>query len=384
MNFEKTFESYKEPQLFGRYITLEHIEPLLESLNTNQQLKCVGQSVLNQPIYSYQIGVGATRILMWSQMHGNESTTTKALFDFLNFLHSNTAEAKALLDQYTFLCLPMLNPDGAKAYTRENANGIDLNRDAQNLSQPESVVLRKCFDGFQPHYCYNLHDQRTIFGAGTTGKPATVSFLAPAYNEERTINDVRTKAIQVIVKMNEELQKYIPNQVGRFDDAFNLNCVGDTFQWLGVPTILFEAGHFPKDYHREVTRKFIFMALLSGLQNFNENVIVDNKIEDYLNISQNKVVFYDIVYKNVKINYDSNEIITNFAIQFKEVLSNNQISWIAYFAAIGDLEGFFGHYEYDAKQARYSDSKDNIPKLDEKADFWLEKSIEIVNGLVKN
>ena len=179
-------------------------------------------------------------------------------------------------------------------------------------------------------------------------------------------------------------QKYIPNQVGRFDDTFNLNCVGDTFQSLGVPTILFEAGHFPKDYNREVTRKYIFIALLSGLLNFSENVIVDNKTEDYLNISQNKVVFYDIVYKNVKINYDSTEIITNFAIQFKEVLSNNQISWIAYFAVIGDLEGVFGHYEYDAKQARYSDSKDNIPKLDEKADFWLEKSIEIVNGLVKN
>jgi hypothetical protein len=195
---------------------------------------------------------------------------------------------------------------------------------------------------------------------------------------------VRTKAIQVIIRMNSELQKYIPNQVGRFDDSFNLNCVGDTFQALGVPTILFEAGHFPKDYHREVTRKYIFIALLSGLQYFSENVIVDNKIEDYLNISQNKVVFYDIVYKNVKINYDSNEIITNFAIQFKEVLSNNQISWIAYFAAIGDLEGFFGHYEYDAKEARYSDSKGNIPKLDEKADFWLEKSTEIVNGLVKN
>jgi len=384
MNFEKTFESYKEAKLFGRYITLDEIEPLLQKLNTANQLECVGYSVLEQPIYAYRIGVGATRILMWSQMHGNESTTTKALLDFLNFLYGDSAEAKALLANFTFLCLPILNPDGAKAYTRENANGVDLNRDAQNLSQPESVVLRKCFDAFQPHYCYNLHDQRTIFGAGTSGKPATVSFLAPAYNEERTINDVRTKAIQVIVKMNGELQKYIPNQVGRFDDSFNLNCVGDTFQSLGVPTVLFEAGHFPKDYDREVTRKYIFIALLSGLQNYSENVIVDNKIEDYLNISQNKVVFYDIVYKNVKINYDSNEIITNFAIQFKEVLSNNQISWIAYFAAIGDLEGFFGHYEYDAKEARYSDSKGNIPKLDEKADFWLEKSIEIVNGLVKN
>jgi hypothetical protein len=43
-----------------------------------------------------------------------------------------------------------------------NANEVDLNRDSQNLTQPESKVLREIFDLFQPHYCFNLHDQRTI------------------------------------------------------------------------------------------------------------------------------------------------------------------------------------------------------------------------------
>ena len=66
--------------------------------------------------------------------------------------------------------------------------------------------------------------------------------------------------------------------------------MGDTFQSLGVPTILFEAGHFPGDYQREKTRKFVFLALISGLQHIYENVIVNNKTEDYLRIPQNKVV----------------------------------------------------------------------------------------------
>jgi hypothetical protein len=384
MNFGKIFQEHKETSLFGRYITLEAIEPILKRLNTQNQLEVVGKSVLNQPIYSYTIGNGPTKIFLWSQMHGNESTTTKALFDFLNLLHSDTETAQELLRNFKFMCLPMLNPDGAKLYTRENANQIDLNRDAQNLSQPESKVLRESFDKFQPQYCYNLHDQRTIFGAGVSGKPATVSFLAPAYNEEREMNTVRKEAIQVINKMNHTLQEFIPSQVGRFDDGFNLNCVGDTFQSLGVPTILFEAGHFQGDYDREQTRKYIFIALISGLQHTYENVIVNNEIEDYLNIPQNKVVFYDIVYKNVKINYDSTEIITNFAIQYKEALIDDQICFQAYFAAIGSLEDFFGHYEFDAKGALYSDLKDNIPKLNEIADFCLEKSIKIVNGMIKN
>ncbi|WP_309642299.1 M14 family metallopeptidase [Flavobacterium sp.] len=384
MNFESIAQTNKVPSLSGRYITLESIEPLLSQWNTDHHLKIVGQSVLHQSIYAYTIGHGSTRVLMWSQMHGNESTTTKAVFDFLNFLHSDSDTATQWLSHFTFMMLPMLNPDGAKAYTRENANGIDLNRDAQDLSQPESKILRACFDKFEPHYCFNLHDQRTIYAVGNTNKPATVSFLAPAFNVAREINAVREKAIGVIVAMNDALQQYIPNQVGRFDDAFNLNCVGDTFQSLNVPTILFEAGHFQNDYEREVTRKFIFIALISGLQHIYENVVVDNKTDNYLNIPQNKAVFFDIVYKNVNINYDGIEKNTNFAVHYKEELIDNRLCFNGYFAQIGNLEDAFGHFEFDAKGAVYSDESDNIPKLDAKANFCLDKITKIVNGRINS
>lgn len=383
MDYEKIFSQNKEDKIKGRYITLEHIEPLLQKLNTNNQLQLIGKSVLEQPIYSYQIGNGKTKILLWSQMHGNESTTTKALIDFLNFLNSSSVLAQNLTAHFTFYAIPMLNPDGSKLYTRENANKVDLNRDSQNLTQPESLLLRKVYEEFKPDYCYNLHDQRTIFGVEDTGKPATVSFLAPSYNEEREYDVNRIKAVNVIVKMNEILQNYIPGQVGRFDDGFNINCIGDTFQSLGTPTILFEAGHFQGDYDREETRKFIFFALLSGFIAIYENVIVGNDIDDYMNIPQNNPNFFDFVYRNVKINYDSSEIITNFAAQYKEELINNTIFFNAFVVKIGDLEENFGHFEYDAKEQMYSDSNKNIPNLNQKADFYLDKNVKIVNGLVK-
>lgn len=384
MKLDVLFNEFKVKELEGRYITLKDIEPVLFKLNHKEQLKIKGYSVQNRPIYSYQIGNGTTRILLWSQMHGNESTTTKALFDFLNFLNSDSQIAKKMLQNFTFFCLPMLNPDGANLYTRENANQIDLNRDAQLLSQPESKLLRDVFEQFKPDYCYNLHDQRSIFGVDDTGKPATVSFLAPSYNKECEINSVRLKAINIIVAMNDELQGFIPNQVGRFDDAFNINCIGDTFQSMNVPTILIEAGHYQRDYRREETRKFIFIALVSGFEYISENVIVGNKIKDYLNIPQNKVSFYDFVYKNIKINYDSTKIITNFAVQYKEELVENQFFLNAYIVAIGDLDNYFGHFEYDAQGATYYDENNNIPKLNQKADFYLDRNIEIVNGMIKN
>ena len=384
MNYENLYNQILETNLKGRYITLDAIEPLLLQFNSDNQVQIIGQSVLGKPIYKYEIGTGNTRVLLWSQMHGNESTTTKALFDFLNLLNGNSDLAKNLLSEFTFCILPMLNPDGAFLYTRENANVIDLNRDAQNLTQPESKLLRSTFSEFKPNYCYNLHDQRSIYGIESeTIKPATVSFLAPAYNENRDFNEVRTKAIQVIVAMNKILQEFIPNQVGRFDDSFNINCVGDTFQFLNVPTILIEAGHFQGDYDREFTRKFVFIALVEGLKKIYENDIVCNKIEDYMNIPHNKICFYDFIYKNIKIYYDNNKLITNFAIQYKEELIDNQLLLNAYITDIGDLKDFHGHFEYDANGALYENLQGNIPKIGQKADFYLDKIIKISNGLIK-
>ena len=383
MNLEQLFNQYKEETIQGRDISLDSIGPLLQKLNTNDQLKIIGKSVLGKPIYSYEIGEGKTKIFLWSQMHGNESTTTKALFDFLNVLHSGSELAQQLLNAFTFCSIPMLNPDGATLYTRVNANKVDLNRDSQELTQPESKLLRAIFESFKPDYCFNLHDQRTIFGVSTTGKPATLSFLAPSYNEEREINESRLQAINLIASINEVLQEYLPNQIGRFDDSFNINCIGDMFQYLGVPTLLFEAGHFADDYEREKTRKYVFMALIASFKTLSENVIVSNGIDIYLNIPQNKAVFYDFIYKNIKINYDGIEKITNFAAQYKEELIENQICFNAYISEIGNLDGYFGHFEYNAKEALYKDDFDNIPKLDQKADFYLNNNIKFVNGMIK-
>ena len=383
MDLEKLFEQNKEISIQGRYITLDDIEVILNKDILKNDVKIIGKSVLGKSIYSYQKGNGKLKIYLWSQMHGNESTTTKALFDCINLLNNGSDLANQLLETFTFYCIPMLNPDGAKLYTRANANNIDLNRDSQNLTQPESNILRSIFEEFKPDYCFNLHDQRTIFGVADTGKPATLSFLAPSYNEEREVNASRLKAINLIAGINEVLQKYIPGQIGRFDDSFNINCIGDTFQNLGVPTLLFEAGHFPNDYERENTRKFVFMSLLTSFIILSENDIVHNRNDKYLNIPQNNVVFFDFMYKNIKINYDGNEIITNFVAQYKEELIDNKLNFNSYIVEVGDLKGYFGHFEYDAKGALYQDAFGNVPKEGRIADFNLDKKVFFVNGKIK-
>ena len=345
------FEHYQESSIFGRYINADHIKFLIKKHGRYFDVTVIGKSVLNEDIHFIKIGSGEKRILMWSQMHGNESTTTKAVFDLLNVLADSKNETvKRLLDKCTIGIIPMLSPDGSRSYTRLNANGIDLNRDAQNLTQPESRVLRDCFESFKPDFCFNLHGQRTIFSAGSTNKSATVSFLSPAQDKICSITETRKKAMDVIVKMNAYLQKQIPGQVGVYDDAFNINCVGDSFQVLNVPTILFEAGHYPDDYNRDKVRRLIFHSLWIGVTEIAFNEIRGLYEQEYLKIPKNEKLFYDIIIRNAKLKRGEVYQIRDIAVQYEEKLDKNRIIFVPKIEKISDLSGFYGHKEIDANE----------------------------------
>ncbi len=345
MKFENRYLENKETKLKGRHITNHHIHPILDRYKNEFPISTIGKSVLGNDIYLIKIGTGKKVVLGWSQMHGNESTTTKAIFDFIKYIAFNKDEqyVSAFLNTFSFYVIPILNPDGAAVYTRKNANKIDLNRDAKQLSQPESVVLRDVFNKLKPQLCLNLHDQRSIFGF-KTGKPATISFLAPAADAERTITNSRKIAMQHIVLLASKLQAYIPGCVGRYNDAFNINCVGDTFQQFGVPTILFEAGHTASDYNREKTREYLFYALLQlfDIPKANEASV---DYTDYFLLPENTKNYKDLILRNVKLQNFPNPI--SIGIQYKEVLKGNTIKFIPEIESMGDLSNFYAHKEID-------------------------------------
>ncbi len=379
MSFLKIAENNFQDFITGRYVTNDHILPFLNSLPKSFHLKVEGKSVLSENIYSIKIGSGKIKILIWSQMHGNESTTTKTIIDLLAFLKNEDSEAKQILENFTLYVIPILNPDGAKAYTRVNANEVDLNRDAVDLSQPESIVLRNCFDNFKPDFAFNMHDQRTLFAAGNENNAATISFLSPAFNIETDLNQIRIKAMQVISAVNNEVKKYIPNQIGRFDDAFNLNCIGDCFTNLGVSTILFEAGHFSNDYKRDETRKIVFVSLLKALDSIASEDYLKEDIQNYFEIPENKKLINDILVKNIKIQNEENSKRINLGIQYKEVLKSNEI----YFIPIVDTELVknhqFGHLEIDCSDFELTTEYEICDLLNKLGLYKTNNGIYVVN-----
>jgi len=355
------YSQIKATDLAGRYITNADILPLLNTLSEVFSTEIIGYSEQNRPIYSVSVGKGATKILIWSQMHGNESTCTKALFDVFNFLKFTSSSY--ILQHCTLLIIPILNPDGAEVYTRYNANNIDLNRDATQLSQKESKVLRKVFDAFKPDYGFNMHDQRTLFNVGQSDKPATVSFLAPAQDDKLSVTPNRLRAMSVIHHINTKLQQLIPGQVGRFDDAFNINCVGDYFQAKGVATILFEAGHFPDDYNREQTRKFIALSILEALSVISSGAVSENDLNYYLEIPENDTLFFDVLLKNVLISCDEQERTIDIGIAYEETLTDHKVSFSPQIKRKGDLSSHFGHITLDLKNTPLNSSQEAFKLL---------------------
>ncbi|MHB1148157.1 MAG: M14 family zinc carboxypeptidase [Lutibacter sp.] len=353
-----------ERKLKGRRILFEDIEHLLQKLSSKFEKEILGHSENNIPIYKISIGTGKIKILIWSQMHGNESTGTKALFDLFNFFEENDPELtevfESILTNCTIQFIPLLNPDGAIKFTRENAKNIDLNRDAVDKKAVESQLLRSVLDDFNPMFCFNLHDQRSIFNVEGTQNPATISFLAPSEDVERTVTKGRKETMSVIVAMNNLLQQVIPSQVGRYTDEFYPAATGDNFQKLGHNTILIEAGHFKDDYEREITRKYNFYALLQGIY-FIATAKDYTKYMPYYEIPNNDTKFLDIIYKNIKITENNRNQITDIGIQLKFKVIANKLVMYKHIEKVGDLSDYYS-YNYisaenlDIKELELSNS----------------------------
>ena len=294
---ENLFLAQKESSLHGKWITYNDIENLFSKYEAKFNVTQIGLSEEKRPIMQLKIGNGAKKILFWSQMHGNESTGTKGLFDFFNCIEGvSDTIFKKILKECTLVFIPMLNPDGSQVYTRVNANNIDLNRDAVERAAKESKILRAVLEAFTPHFCFNLHDQRSIFGVEGTKNPATISFLAPSEEVTRSLTKGRKETMNVIVAMNKMLQNVIPNFVGRYSDEFYPTATGDNFQKLGYNTILIESGHYPQDYHREESRKYTFFSILQGVYHI-ANTSNFDKYKDYFTIPNNDKIFFDVIHR---------------------------------------------------------------------------------------
>ncbi len=350
--FER-YEEYKERSLSERRIKHKDIQPLLEKWKEHSDFNVqkVGTSIEGRALSLVIIGSGDTDVFLWSQMHGDESTATMAIFDIFNFLASDSfqEEKEALLKEVKLHFLPMLNPDGAEVFERRNALGIDVNRDALRLQSPEATTLKRVRDSLDADFGFNLHDQSRYYNTEGTSNPATISFLAPAYNFEKSVNEVRGDAMKLIVEMNRELQKYAPGKVGRYNDDFEPRAFGDNIQKWGTSTILIESGGFPNDPEKQEIRKLNFIAILTALFSISDQSYPSADIAEYEKIPWNDSKLYDLKLTGLEYELKGDKYVLDLGINRGEVPTGdgNQFYYRSRIADQGDLSINYGYQSVD-------------------------------------
>ncbi|MDF0717182.1 M14 family zinc carboxypeptidase [Muricauda sp. 334s03] len=351
----KTYDDYKESSIGKRRIKHADIQPLIEKFKANPKFEVqkVGESIQGRDLHLISIGSGDSNIFLWSQMHGNEPTATQAIFDILNFLDAPEfkEEKEAILSKLKLHFLPMLNPDGAEVFTRRNALGVDINRDALRLQSPESQTLKRLRDSLDADFGFNLHDQSKYYNAERTEKPATISYLATAFNYEKDINEVRSNAMKVIVYMNKIIQNYAPGQVGRYSDDFEPRAFGDNIAKWGTSLILIESGGYPSDPEKQEIRKLNYVSILSALYTIANESYKSIPIEDYEKIPRNDRMLFDLKIENLTYELLGDTYILDLGIFNNEIdlEGHNQFYYRSSVADQGDLSTYYAYKTFDAK-----------------------------------
>ena len=374
---EQLYPSFKQQGFDRKWLNYAGLNKYFDQISFEKSE--IGKSFLGNSIYKFSFGNGNKRVLIWSQMHGNESSGTRAMFDVLNFIHTNHHLAQSILAEVSFDFIPMLNPDGANVNIRRNAVGIDINRDFLAQQSTEIHLLLNVVETGNYDVLFNLHDQRTIFNVGQTNEPATLSFLAPSYNLEEDVNEVRQKTMGIIQAMNKELQQVIPGKIGRYTSEFYPMSTGDNFTKMGYPCVLFEAGHYPNDYQRNETRKYNALAIIAGLNSIAKEDYQD--FSEYESIPQNGQKFLDVVIRNVKAKNGANESVLDLGIYYDDVYDPtlNEVVEKGTIIELGDLRKFVGHLELDANFNLYQGELNQFPQLNQKANFTVGE-YKFVNG----
>ena len=97
-------------------------------------------------------GAHTKRLLLTAGIHGDEPAGVEAVLRFLENEGWERFPAVALT------VLPCLNPEGYTGGTRENADGVDINRSFHGEGTPESRAIKRFLEGARFDCFYDLHE----------------------------------------------------------------------------------------------------------------------------------------------------------------------------------------------------------------------------------
>src|SRR5262245_2305676 len=292
-----------EPPLVDHAEVVRRLEAFVKRAPDLFTMERIGESIEGRSINYVRAGTGPVGVLLWSQMHGDESTATSALFDLFEFLirHKDQPPVRGILSRLTLHVVPMLNPDGAERFQRRNAQSIDVNRDALRLQTPEGRALKALRDRVSPSVGFNLHNQSWRTSVGSPPKPASISLLSVAYDEARTENAGRRLTKQICAVIRDALEPFASGQIGRYDDEFEVRAFGDNITLWGTPVVLIETGPWPSQEPDAPLVRINFIALVSALDALATRRVERADPKRYEELPMNESRGYFVLVKNATV-----------------------------------------------------------------------------------
>jgi hypothetical protein len=312
----------------------------IKNLNEHIKLKEVGKSVEGRSINMFSFGQGDTKILLWSQMHGDEPTASAGLLSVFYYFAQNFDQpiVQTIYKNVTIHAIVMLNPDGAERYQRRNVQGIDVNRDAQHLASPEGQTLKRVHDQILPDYGFNLHDMRGRETVGETGEILTKALMAPPYNKENEDSPTRAKAKKLAVIIKNALDYFIKGHVAKYKAGYMPRAFGDAFQNWGVSTVLIESGIANTSEPHHLTR-LSFISLLAAFDAIANDYLDEINPEAYDQIPIEGTELFDLLIKNATIYNGKSQgsFKGDIGINISDAWKNNRTVLTGKIEDIGDL-----------------------------------------------
>ncbi len=303
-----TFRSVDATPTVCKHTTIHAIiDEYLARDGTPLSAEVLGTSIEGRTIRRITCGSGPVHVLLWSQMHGDETTATLALLDMFNLLSGPAASdgwMHEMLTGTTLHFIPLLNPDGAERMERRTAVGIDMNRDALRLLTPEARILREAQKRLSPAFGFNLHDQDPK-SVGQSTTVTTIALLAPAADAQRTVTPGRQRAMKVAALIASSLAPYIDGHFATYKDTFEPRAFGDNMQRWGTSTVLIESGQWPDDPQKAFVRKLNAVAMFVALHAIASGSYASADLAAYQGLAENGEQMLDVIVRGTTVTHKS-------------------------------------------------------------------------------
>lgn len=151
-------------------------------------VETIGYSKQGRPIQAYYFGQGSRTVLFTGAIHGNELSSKYIMDTWITELE---AKARSIPPDKRVVVIPAVNPDGIAVGGRDNANGVNLNRNFATsnwesdiqvsggvqkggggksaLSEPESAALTAFTNRLNPYFIITYHSMGSLVNSNDVG-----------------------------------------------------------------------------------------------------------------------------------------------------------------------------------------------------------------------